>query len=359
MASERTSPSVWLLLDNRPGHSSQVLGLAQLMGWTTRAIELKFNALNLLPNPVLGAGLLSVQVKSRVLLKPPYPDVVVAMGRRCLPVARFIKQQSGNRCKIIMLGRKAVAGADVIDLLIGCIHFQQLPRPGLFALAVPPTKVNAAQLAALRQTTGSPFVASPAKTVLVLLGGPTAQHHFDVDDATALGQALVRAAAAIGGALAFVTSRRTPAAVIAALQAAAPSALFDVWDKHRVDNPYMRFLAHADVMVVTGESESMIAEAVSSQKPLTIYPLREKPMQLKHRLALRAFKAAGKAGTAGALARTLLHNGWLVPARDLKLMHQVLVERGQATVFEGQINEAKPVGSAEIELLQAEIKRLI
>jgi uncharacterized protein len=328
------------------------------MGWSTTTIDLTFNVLNHLPNPLLGPRLLSLHASSRASLKPPFPDVVVAMGRRSLPVARWIKKQSGNRSKIIMLGRKAVAGPEAIDLLIGCVHFQQLPRPGLFALAVPPTKVNADSLALLRQNTESPYRPGKAKRILVLLGGPTAQHSFDAEDATTMTSTLLNAATAAGGELTFLTSRRTPPAAIVAITAAAPQAHMEVWQKHNVDNPYLNFLAHADVIVVTGESESMIAEAAASKKPLTIFPLREKPSQLKHRVALRVFKAAAAPGRAGEFARRLLHKGWMIPARDLKLMHQVLVERGQANVFAGTINMSPPRMSAEIDQLKIEINRL-
>jgi uncharacterized protein len=328
------------------------------MGWSTTTIDLTFNVLNHLPNPLLGPRLLSLHASSRAALKPPFPDVVVAMGRRSLPVARWIKKQSGNRSKIIMLGRKAVAGPEAIDLLIGCVHFQQLPRRGLFALTVPPTKVDADTLALLRQNTKSPYRSGKAKRILVLLGGPTAQHSFDAEDANTMTSTLLNAATAAGGELTFLTSRRTPPAAIAAITAAAPQAHMEVWQKHKVDNPYLTYLAHADVIVVTGESESMIAEAAASKKPLTIFPLREKPLQLKHRVALRVFKAAAAPGRAGEFARRLLHNGWMIPARDLKLMHQVLVERGQANVFAGTINMSPPRMSAEVDQLKIEINRL-
>ena len=65
------------------------------------------------------------------------------MGRRIVPVARWIKRQSGGRTRIVLLGRKAIGNPADIDLLVSCVHFNQLPRHGMFELVVPPTQVNA------------------------------------------------------------------------------------------------------------------------------------------------------------------------------------------------------------------------
>ncbi len=353
------SPSVWLLLDDRPGHSSQVTGLARHMEWQATAFPLKFNLLNILPNPLLGASLLSLKTECKAALIQDFPQVLVGMGRRTLPVARWIKKQSGGKTKIIMLGRKAIAGPPVIDLLISCVHFRQLPRAGLFTLAVPPTKIDAASLASLRDSTPSPYQATVKRRVLVLVGGPTAQHVFSGPAAAGMASALQVAADRIGGELTFLTSRRTPADAVAAIKRTAPYAPIHVWQAANAHNPYLDYLAHADSIVVTGESESMLAEAVASKKPLTIYPLDERPWKLKHHIAESVFAAATGTGWSSGLARRLLHNGWIVPVRDLAVMHQTLQDRGQATIFGNAIAITPPSETRELEHLKVGINRLL
>ena len=44
------------------------------------------------------------------------------------------------------------------------------------------------------------------------------------------------------------------------------------------------YLAFADVLIVTGESESMLAEAAATHKPVYIYPLPERPGNVKSQL---------------------------------------------------------------------------
>jgi mitochondrial fission protein ELM1 len=41
----RPVPKTWVLLDERPGNSTQSLGLAQTLGWPFETINLNFNSL--------------------------------------------------------------------------------------------------------------------------------------------------------------------------------------------------------------------------------------------------------------------------------------------------------------------------
>src|SRR3546814_20841201 len=49
------APRIWLLLDDRPGHITQVVGLAEALGWPYETKALRFTPLNRLSNRLLGA----------------------------------------------------------------------------------------------------------------------------------------------------------------------------------------------------------------------------------------------------------------------------------------------------------------
>jgi mitochondrial fission protein ELM1 len=119
----RDDPKVWLLLDDRPGHRTQVIGLASSLGWPYETRQLAFNRLNKVPNPILGAGLTSLDRSASDSLDPPYPDLVIAMGRRCIPIARWIRRASGDRTRLVQLGRKGVTSPGDFGLLVSCAHF--------------------------------------------------------------------------------------------------------------------------------------------------------------------------------------------------------------------------------------------
>lgn len=352
-------PHVWLLLDDRPGHATQVTGLARRMKWPSTALQLEFNFMNRLPNPVLGASLVSLCSQDRAKFQPPFPDLVIGMGRRIVPVARWIKRQSGGRTRIVLLGRKAMGNPADIDLLVSCVHFGQLPREGLFELVVPPTQVDEESLMAVRLARPDPMAALRKPRVVLLVGGPTAQHRFDAQSARRIVAQIVKATNDLGGELAIVTSRRTPREALDAMRAAAPSAHIHEWQQANNDNPYLSYLANADFLAVTGESESMIAEGAATGLPLTICPLAAKPQGLKSRFARTLRQLAEGKGAVARLCRKILLAGWIVPARDLDLMHRGMQERGLARVFDGSLNTLAPRPSNEFELLAGRLATLV
>ncbi len=352
-------PLVWLLLDDRPGHATQVIGLARRIKWPFVALQLEFNVLNRLPNPLLGGSLMSLRGQGRAKLKPPFPDLVIGMGRRIVPVARWIKRQSGGRTRIVLLGRKAMGNPADIDLLVSCVHFSQVPRDGLFELVVPPTQVDAESLAAARLARPDPMAALRKPRVVLLVGGPTAQHRFDARSAGRMAVQIAKATDDLGGDLAIVTSRRTPREAVNAMRAATPSAHTHLWKMAGNDNPYLSYLANADFLAVTGESESMIAEGSATGCPLTIYPLEAKPPGLKNRFARNLRRLAEGGGTVAWLCRKILLAGWIAPARDLNLMHRAMQERGLAQVFDGSLNTRAPRPSNEFGLLADRLVKLV
>jgi uncharacterized protein len=349
---------VWLLLDDRPGHATQVKGLAQKMGWVAMPIDLKFNRLNWLPNPLLGGSLLSLGARDRQKLRAPYPEIVVGMGRRSVPIARWIKRQSGGASRIVLLGRKAMGSTSDIDFSVSCVHFNQIPRDGLFELVVPPTQVDRETLEAARVLRPNPISALKHPRVVLLVGGPTVQHRFDERDASELASAISATTSQLGGELAIVTSRRTPAAAVEAMRRAVPHVHLHVWSKDTKDNPYLSYLAHADLLAVTGESESMIAEAAATGVPLTIYPLQAKPAGMKSVLAGALRRKADQTGVLATLCRHIILGGWVTPPRDLGLMHREMERRGLAHVFDGKLNTTPPQPSHEFERLAVRLAEL-
>jgi mitochondrial fission protein ELM1 len=103
----------------------------------------------------------------------------------------------------------------------------------------------------------------------VLLGGPTRGSDFGTEEATALLERLKALRASLGGSLVVVPSRRTPDDALAVFQQAADAGLW-VWDRAG-DNPYVGVLALADRLVVTGDSVSMVSEALATRAPVEVF----------------------------------------------------------------------------------------
>jgi hypothetical protein len=105
----------------------------------------------------------------------------------------------------------------------------------------------------------------------VLLGGPTNHSPFGAAEGKLLRDRLAALRRASGGGAVVVPSRRTPDEVLGLfVQAAKDDPGLMVWDRTG-DNPYVGVLATADRLVVTGESISMISEALATPHPVELF----------------------------------------------------------------------------------------
>ena len=333
-AEESANLRVWLLLDDRPGHVTQVVGLADALGLPYETKDLRFTWLNRLSNRLLGASLLSLNHEKSSALTPPWPDLVIAMGRRTAPIARWIKRQSGGRCRLVQLGRKGANVAADFDLAVTCRHFQLPDHPTRLEVLMPPTQVTADRLQAAASRWPDLYGAAARPRVALLVGGTTAHHRLPAEIAATMAAQAQDLADRFGGSLTCITSRRSGKAVEQALEQAAPRATVHCWRPDQAENPYLGYLAGADVLIVTGESESMLAEAAATAKPLYIYSVPARPMSWRSRIAGAVLSAArsGKGLTARICGR-LMDGGVVVPPRDLELMHRGMIDAGIAAPF--------------------------
>jgi mitochondrial fission protein ELM1 len=353
------APRVWLLLDDRPGHTTQVVGLAEALGWPYETRQLRFTPLNRLSNRLLGASRLSLDAGASAALTPPWPDLVIAMGRRSAPIARWVKRQSGGRSRLVQFGRKAANVAADFDLAVTCRHFQLPAHPRRLDLLLPPTQVTAARLQAAAARWPDLFAGQARPRVALIVGGTTAHHRLTPETARRMAVEVADFAAGLGGSLTCVTSRRSGAAVEAAVGQGAPQAGLHCWRREQAENPYLGYLAQADVLVVTGESESMLAEAADAAKPLYIYPIPAKPEGWRARLAGAVLAQSRGRGALGTLCESLIQRGLVVPPRDLGLMHRGMVEAGAARFFGDGAPQSAAAPTLRYETLVARVRHLL
>lgn len=299
---------IWALLGPRAGDNAQVRGLAQDLGLGTREITLRTNLLRELPNGLLGASL--VTLRDPVPLGPPWPRAVIGIGRRSVPAARWIGARSGGQTRLIHLGRPR-ADLARFDLVLGTPQYGLPDAPNLVRLTLP--------------WQGSPAPVPPADPcVLALLGGPSWAQRPTAASVAALVAAGAAAAARHGLPLVAVTGPRTTPDLAAALrQAMAPRGRVQEWranDPAAV--PYRALLAAAAEIVLTGDSVSALADAVWTDRPVTVVAAAPHPM-----LALLDRWGGGA-------ARHWRRRGgnWALfaPPPDLRAVQDRLIEQGLA-----------------------------
>ena len=201
---------------------------------------------------------------------PPYPDIVVSCGRRAAARAIAVKRASGGRTVIVHVQDPRAARGQ-FDLIIAMEH-DRLPAGGnVVKVATALHDLTAESLAAAGDDWRERFSRLPRPLTGVMIGGDVKGRRFAARDAEDLIARLARLRA-VGG-LAVTPSRRTPQAVLAILNAAFagdPGVL--VWDRQGA-NPYRAILALSDRLVVTGDSVSMISEAVFTPLPVEVFDL--------------------------------------------------------------------------------------
>jgi mitochondrial fission protein ELM1 len=273
-----TAPRAWALLGDKPGDNAQVLALAGALGLPFAPRKLAFCSAYRLWNLALGASLTSLDRARSDALEPPWPDLVIAIGRRSVPVARWIKARSGGRTRLVHLGRPRAPYA-WFDLIVTTPQYALPRRANMVDLLLP--------LVPERRAGTGGFDDLPRPRVALLAGGDVGPWRFDAALAARLGADASGLAQRLGGALLVATSRRTSVAAAAALVAAigAPARV------HRFGqgSDYDAIVGAADGFVVTADSVSMMADAAATGRPLLLAPVGHRPTALQ-RLA-EAFQA--------------------------------------------------------------------
>ena len=342
-------PKVWVLTDDRPGNSTQSLGLSDALGWPTEEKRLHPSPLAALSNRLLGASLLGVRRSRSDPLEPPWPDLVIAAGRRTAPVALWIREQSRGCTRLVQLGRKGGDAADLFDLSVVPGYAGLFPHPNRIETHAPLHRIDKEKLDAAAARWKERLDRAKAPRIALLVGGTSGEYRFDEATARRLGKGVMRMAREAGGSVFATTSRRTGAAQTRALLEELEGAqLIYTWSPDSGggdENPYLGLLALADAFVITSESESMLAEATSLGRPVYIFPLPGRPIFRVMRFFRDLVSARARALPAGprdtprpqqgleyACARAI-DRGWVRPTRDLERFRASLIRSGVARRF--------------------------
>lgn len=252
------APLVWALIGDKAGDTAQLRVLAEALGWPVREIALDTNGWRNVPNVLLGASLLSTSLS----FAPPWPDVVLWTGRRGTPIARWIRRASGHRARLVNLGRPW-APYRAIDLVVGMPQYRPPQRHNVLAARLPLNRI--------------PVDSASGDRVVLVIGGPAPPLAFGAAQARRIGADARALAERLDMPLVAVTSRRTSEAILGALGVRVAEA------------GYRATLATAARIIVTGDSASMIADALSTGRPVDIAPLPFARTPLA--LAMRALDA--------------------------------------------------------------------
>lgn len=249
------------MTDGKPGMENQCLGLAEALGVAPEVKRVTPRPpWRWLPPHVWVSPLSAVDG-----LAPPWPELLIATGRQTVALALAIKAR--NRATFAVQIQDPVAGRGRFDLIAVPEH-DDLTGANVIATLGALHRVTPQVLAAAAPKFIPMLEPLPRPLVAVLLGGANKQYRLSEARARTLAEGL----AGLPGGLAITPSRRTGEDAMRIIRAALGAKPAVIWDGTG-ENPYFGFLAHADAIVVTGDSVSMVSEACATGKPVYVFDL--------------------------------------------------------------------------------------
>lgn len=331
-------PRVWVLTGSGDSSDRQARRLAAALGWPFEERRVAYNDRAALPYLLQGPTLKGIDPGASDPLTAPWPDLVIAAGRRGVPVARWIREQGGPGVRLVQLGRPA-APFELFDLIIASPD-QRLPiRGNVLQLAAPLAAAADGGDSAGDHDLAPDLAGLPRPLVALLAVRPEPPYALAPEQATELARLAAREAGGSGAVAAWIDPR-LPAAAADALRAA-------LGGPHRVlagrgPEAIAALAAAADRMVLPGGDPAALAEACLTGKPVVLMelPRRGGGLPLVGPVATAVAKLASGGtyrGTPlqqhfpGRILDWLTTRGLAQRPRDLDALHRSLEARGLLT----------------------------
>jgi len=334
---DATHPRTWVMMGHKAGDNSQILALAEGLGWPFEIKHLVYRPTELLTNLLAPLTLLGIVRGRSSPLAPPWPDLIISAGRRNEPPCRWIQARAGKRVRLVHVGRPW-ALIENFDLVVTTPQYRLPQRPNVLHNTTPLQRVADQRLREAAEIWAPRLAHLPRPYTAVLVGGNAGPYVLDREAATLLGRAASAFARRQGGSLLVSTSARTPKHTLAALKAAidGPADVFR-WSRDAAENPYLGYLALADSIIVTCESMSMLTEACATLKPVHMFDLHTGPENRWGRLE----SLIGKVDTSRwrrlrrlrlqpLVFRIAFAAGPTRMTRDVRIIHRQLEAQGRA-----------------------------
>jgi mitochondrial fission protein ELM1 len=256
------SATCWIVTEGLAGTENQCIGVAEALGVMPEIKRITLRQPWKLLSPYLGFENANSFAPD---LTPPWPDILIASGRKSIAASRYIQKMSGGQTFTVQIQ----------DPRISPKHFDLVAVPkhdptrgeNVIVTTAAPNKITPVKLAVAREEFKQ-FADLPSPRIAVLVGGSSQSYTMNADTVRKLADQLK----ALDAGLMITTSRRTGAQNEQTLKAALADKQAYIWDG-QAPNPFMGMLAWADFILVTADSTSMLSEAASTGKPTYLIEL--------------------------------------------------------------------------------------
>ena len=348
---QKNPPKIWLLASPHTGDNTQLLALAENLGWPYEIMKLSYRKLHAFSR-FLPHSLRGLTDEARAQLAAPYPDLILGAGQPTEPIALWIKQNAQHKTRLVYLGTPWTK-LDSFDLVITTPQYQLPERANVLHIDLPLHKVEPEKLKAAADHWRPKLKHLARPWTAVLVGGASGPYTFNEAAAMRLAQQAQRN----GGSFLITTSARTPELTVAALKNSLTAPhYFHAWNNHSAENPFFGFLALADQFIVSADSISMLSEACATGKLVHMFDTEQGSFAMRD--ASPKIKWLGRTlnTTIFRIAMRVAPKRW---SRDLRIVHKQLLNSGHATWLGDTPVPAntKPASSA-LEMATSRVKTL-
>lgn len=260
-------PTIWTLTDGKAGDEPQCIGVAERLGVAPeiRRVAPRKPWTWLMPRGPIDPREGSDRPDSPI--RPPFPDILIASGRRAVAYVRAVKKASNGRTFTVIL-KDPRTGSGAADLIWVAEH-DRLRGVNVLVTTTSPHRLAPQRLEQARAAPPPAIAALPSPRAAVLVGGDSRHHRFRPEDVARFASEL-DALARSGVALMGSRSRRTTPELDKAVGAVFARHGGWWWDGTG-ENPYVALLANADAIVATADSTNMIGEATATGVPILVF----------------------------------------------------------------------------------------
>lgn len=255
--------SCWVITEGMIGTENQCLGIAEALGLTPKVIKIGLRQPWKSLSPWLG---LESKLTFTSKLTSPWPDLVIASGRKSIAAARYIKKKSNGKSFVVQV-QNPKTNLNQFDLVTAPFH-DDLKGENVITTHGAPNRLTPEKLASAKQLFAPLFEHMPKPRVAVLIGGNSKTHTLTQD----ITNTLIAQLNGLNASLMVTCSRRTGEHNQDLLQSQLNLENSYFWNGTG-DNPYLGMLAWADYILVTEDSVSMLSDAATAGKPVYVIDL--------------------------------------------------------------------------------------
>lgn len=252
----------WIITEGIAGTENQCIGVAEALGLQPKIKRIKLREPWKSLSPLLG---LESWWAFDPLLFRPWPDLLITSGRKAIAASRYIRKMSDGQTFTVHIQDPRIQ-PDNFDIVSVPKH-DTLRGKNVLVTTATPNRITAQRLKNEKLKFQS-LTPKKKPCVAVLIGGNSKTHKITEDIAKKIIDDLLK----LDTSILSTVSRRTPENIRTLFKQQLKGSNIYLWDGEG-ENPYFAFLAHADYILVTNDSASMLSEAATTGKPVYAIPL--------------------------------------------------------------------------------------